>query len=152
MQFITKDQFRKFIKEFNFSGLFNQLGWNYLNEQHLIKISEETFVLHSVAEKSGFRILICGSDCEGRIPDYITRQKIDRKITNLFAKHLIVFSDRNKTEQLWQYVLRLPGKPVKLTETRWNVRQDPELLFQKTSSLFFSLDEEERITIIDVTD
>lgn len=152
MQHITKQQFKQFVQSFDFTNLFNQLGWNYINEKHPVKIKDATYTLDSVAEKSGFRIIICNADSEGKIPDYPTRLKLDRQITRLFNKHLIIFTDSNQTSQLWQYVLRESGKPAKLTETRWHKGQEPELLYQKTSSLFFTLDEEENITIPDVTD
>ncbi|MFN3951901.1 MAG: Eco57I restriction-modification methylase domain-containing protein [Thermaurantimonas sp.] len=48
-------------------------------------------------------------------------------------------------------VVRQSGKPTKVTETRWHINQDPELLYQRAAGIFFELDEEEHITIIDVT-
>ena len=61
-----------------------------------------------------------------------------------------ISGSRSKT-QLWQWVLREPGKPPQISESYWYRGQEPELLYQKTSGLFFTLDEEENITIVDVT-
>ncbi|QQR95231.1 MAG: hypothetical protein IPJ93_00055 [Bacteroidota bacterium] len=47
-------------------------------------------------------------------------------------------------------VVRQSGKPTKVTETRWQINQDPELLYQRAAGIFFELDEEDKITIVDV--
>lgn len=151
MSYINKKQFKAHIENFDFTILFNQLGWNYINSRNQVKVNDETFTFDSVAEKSGFRILVCGPDTTGKIPAYSTRMKADRVISRLYREHLIIYHDRAKTTQLWQLVMKQPGKPVKSTETRWYKGQEPELLYQKTSNLFFTLDEEENITIVDVT-
>jgi hypothetical protein len=58
MSTISKIKFKEYIESFNFTNLFNDLGWNHLNEQTPIKLNEETYTFHSVAEKSGFRIMV----------------------------------------------------------------------------------------------
>jgi hypothetical protein len=151
MQTISKQQFRKYIEDFDFTSLFNVLGWNYLNEKNPVRINENTFIMYSVAEKSGFRILVCEPDKAGKIPDYSTRVKLDRAISRLYREHLIVFQDLSRTTQLWQMLMRAPGTPDQLTQTLWNRGQEPELLYQRTSGLFFTLEEEDKITIVDVT-
>jgi hypothetical protein len=55
MQTINKQQFRKYIENFDFTGLFNVLGWNYVSGKNPIKVNDQTFILNSVAEKSGVR-------------------------------------------------------------------------------------------------
>ena len=86
------------------------------------------------------------------LPDYATRLQLDRKIGKLFREHLLIFCDKNNTTQIWQLFVKQLGKPSRLSETRWLKGQEPELLYQKTSNLFFTLDEEENITIADVVD
>lgn len=152
MNTISKAQFKQYIESFNFTALFNQLGWNYLNEQTYIKLKEEIYWFHSVAEKSGFRILVFKPAAHQDLPDYATRLQLDRKIGKLFREHLIIFCDKNHSVQIWQLFVKQLGKPSRLSETRWHKGQDPELLYQKTSNLFFTLDQEENITIADVVD
>ena len=148
---LNKQQFARYIKEFNFRELFNDMGWNNDKTVQPIIVDDETFTLRSVAVKSGFKVLVCDPDRNGAIPDYNSRKKIETKITKLFQEHLIIFTDAKKQEQVWQLVMRQSGKPTKVTETRYSVHQDPELLFQRASGLIFELDEEENITIVDVT-
>jgi hypothetical protein len=143
---------KEYIESFNFTNLFNDLGWNHLNEQTPIKLNEETYTFHSVAEKSGFRIMVFNPNASQDLPDYATRLQLDRKIGKLFREHLLIFCDKNNTTQIWQLFVKQLGKPSRLSETRWLKGQEPELLYQKTSNLFFTLDEEENITIADVVD
>lgn len=149
---MNKQQFKQFIENFDFTSLFNQLGWNYLDEQTSVKLKEETYLFHSVAEKGGFRILVFKPAKHQDLPDYATRLQLDRKIGKLYREHLIIFCDKNNTTQIWQLFVKQLGKPSRLSETRWHKGQEPELLYQKTSNLFFTLDQEENITIADVVD
>jgi hypothetical protein len=152
MSKISKKQFKQYIESFDFTGLFNQLGWTYLDEQTPVKLKEETYLFHSVAEKGGFRILVFKPAKHQDLPDYATRLQLDRKIGKLYREHLIIFCDKNNATQIWQLFVKQFGKPSRLSETRWHKGQEPELLYQKTSNLFFTLDQEENITIADVVD
>jgi hypothetical protein len=152
MHSISRNEFRQYIQSFDFSMLFNSLGWNYRSEAHPVNIGTESFCLNTVAEKSGFRILVCSPAKNGDIPEYSMRLKIDRAVARLFKEHLIIFTNENKAQQLWQVMVKEPGHPSRVTEMRWYKEQDPELLFQKASSLLFTIDEEEGITIVDVTE
>jgi len=152
MSTISKKQFKQYIEDFDFVGLFNQLGWSYLDEQTPVKLKEETYIFHSVAEKGGFRILVFKPAKHQDLPDYATRLQLDRKIGKLYREHLIIFCDKGNATQIWQLFVKQLGKPSRLSETRWHKGQEPELLYQKTSNLFFTLDQEENITIADVVD
>ena len=148
---LSKHEFSSYIKQFKFRELFNDMGWNNDRTKLQITPDDNTYSLQAVAEKSGFKILLCNPAPDGFIPDYNTRKKIETKVTKLFQEHLIIFYDAKQQEQIWQLVVRQTGKPIKVTETRYNISQDPELLYQRASGLFFEMDEEENITIVDVT-
>ena len=148
---LSKADFSNYIKQFKFRELFNDMGWDNDTTAQPIVVDSTTFELKAVARKSGFKILLCNHTADGNIPDYNTRKKIETKVTKLFQEHLIIFYDGKKQEQIWQLVVRNSGKPSKVTETRYHISQDPELLYQRASGLFFELDEEEHITIVDVT-
>lgn len=152
MNTISKKQFRNYIQDFDFTHLFNQLGWNFVDEHFPVKLKDETYHFHAVAEKGGFRIIISQPTKTVDLPDYNTRLQLDRKIARLYREHLLIFTDCNQTTQIWQLFVKQMGKPSRLSETRWHKGQEPELLYQKTSHLFFTLDEEENITIADVVE
>lgn len=147
---ISKNDFANYIRQFSFKELFNEMGWNNDRTKQPIAVDDTTYELQSVAEKSGFRILICNHTSDGNIPDYNTRKKIETKVTKLFQEHIIIYIDSAKKKQVWQYAVRQTGKPIKVTDISYDISQDPERLFQRTSGLIFTLDEEDKITIVDV--
>lgn len=148
---LTKQQFARYIKDFNFKELFNDMGWDNDNTNQPIVVDNQTFQLKGIAEKRGFKILLCSPDDKGMIPDYKTRKLIESKLTKLFQEHLIIYCDAKKQEQVWQVAVRQAGKPTKVSDTRYLITQDPELLYQRTAGIFFEMNEEENITIVDVT-
>lgn len=148
---LSKAQFTQYIKQFDFRELFNHMGWNNDKTKQPITVDSFEYTLQAVAEKSGFKILVCSPNAEGLIPDNATRKKIETKVTKLFQEHLIIFTDREQKEQIWLLAVRKAGSPVKITETRYHINQDPELLFQRAKGVIIEIDEEETITIVDVT-
>jgi hypothetical protein len=148
---IAKSEFSKYIKDFQFRELFNEMGWNNDRNRLQIVVDDANFHLEGMAEKRGFKIFTCEPDADGLLPDRATRKKIEGKVTKLFHEHLIIFIDAQRRDQVWQLAVRKSGCPTKISETRFSLSQDPELLYQRASGLFFTLDEEEKVTIIDVT-
>jgi hypothetical protein len=58
---------------------------------------------------------------------------------------------RTKTTQIWQWVKRESGKPAACREHTYHYSQSGDALLQKLESIAFSLGEEERLSLIDVT-
>lgn len=141
------------IKQFRFKQLFNELGWDLPAQQqpYSVAVGEDTWLLEVVAVKKGVQILHCLPDTEGALPDYATRQKIERQVTPDVREHLIVFTDATKTTQVWQWVSRMQGKTAQYREVHFRGGEAPELLTQKLSRLQFTLDEEELLTVLGVT-
>ena len=148
---MNKKDFKNYIRSFDFIHLFNELGWDYLNEKLSRKIDEESFEFHSIAHKEGFRIIICKSDTTGKIPGYMQRRKIQNEISKFYHENLLIFTDKNQLEQTWQMIDRQPNKPNQFRQTNWKKHQDPELLYQRLKGVFFSLEEQDKLTIVDVT-
>ena len=148
---ISKDVFSKYVRSFQLRELFNDMGWNNDRTHQSIIVNEQTYHLTGIAEKSGFRIFTCTPADGVAPPDRETRKKIERSVTKLFQEHLIIYFDASKSFQIWQLAVRKVGSPTKISETAYLLTQDPELLYQRASGLFFTLDEEEKITIVDVT-
>jgi tRNA1(Val) A37 N6-methylase TrmN6 len=145
---MKKTDFKRYIDDFDFTGLFNQLGWDFADSATPINYNGVTFNFKTVAEKRGFAIMVCIADT---LPDYTVRLQLDRQIVKRYREHLLIFCDTAKTVQVWQIVVKR-NNTSRLSETRWNRGQTPELLYQKTSNLFFTLDREDNITISDVVD
>ncbi|MCI0470065.1 MAG: hypothetical protein L0Y73_00230, partial [Candidatus Aminicenantes bacterium] len=148
---IAKSEFSKYIKGFQFRELFNEMGWNNDRTRQPIVVDEAAFNLEGMAEKRGFKIFTCEPAAGSLLPDRSLRKKIEGKVTKLFHEHLIIFIDAQRRVQVWQSAVRKAGSPTKISETRYSLEQDPELLYQRAGGMFFTLDEEEKVTIIDVT-
>ena len=143
------------VKQFRFRQLFvDDLGWDRPAQQqpYSVAVGDEVFSLDVVAHKRGVQMLHCRPDAQGRVPGYATRQRIERKVTTDAREHLIVFTDAAQTAQVWQWVARLPGKPVQDRELHFRQGDSAELLKQKLSRLRFTLDEEQLLTVLGVTE
>ena len=142
------------LRQFRFTQLFaDDLGWDRPAQQkpYSVAVGDEVFDLHVIAHKKGVQVLHCQPDARGQLPAYATRQKIERKVTAEAREHLIVFTDAAKRTQVWQWVSRLPAKPVQYREVFFRHGESAELLKQKLSRLRFALDEEELLTVLGVT-
>ncbi|MGB4116915.1 MAG: Eco57I restriction-modification methylase domain-containing protein [Polaromonas sp.] len=151
---MTKPAFNQdHIKRFQFKQLFNELGWDLPTQQQpfSVAVGIDTWLLDVVAVKKGVQVLHCRPDAKGNPPDYASRQKIERKVTPEVREHLIVFTDAAQTTQVWQWVSRLQGKTAQYREVVFRKGETPELLTQKLSRLHFTLDEEELLTVLGVT-
>ncbi|MFN0213905.1 MAG: hypothetical protein ACKVT2_06580, partial [Saprospiraceae bacterium] len=147
---MKKDVFSKHIQAADFRTLFNELGWDHKPLARTLNAADNAFSLQAVAEKRDFYVLQCSPDTNGKIPDQNARRAISRQFEKVKNYHVIIFANRDGSEQVWQFALRLPNRPPKFIETRWQRGQDVELLYQKVRGLFFDLDEEGNITIVDV--
>lgn len=140
------------LKQFRFKLLFNELGWELPAQQQPYSVmdGDDIWLLDVVAHKKGVQILHCRSGADGSLPDYATRQKIERKITTDVREHLIVFTDAALTIQVWQWVARAQGKTAQYREVNFRKGETPELLTQKLSRLHFTLDDEQLLTVLGV--
>ena len=147
---LSKERFSAYVKNFEFKELFIDMGWNNDRVTQHVVVDSAIFVLESVAEKEGFKILNCSPVTTGLIPEYSLRKKIEHQVSKIFHEHLIIYTDTAKKEQIWQLAVRESGKPLKVTETSYKTNQSPDKLYQKAGGLFITIDEEEKITIVDV--
>lgn len=147
---LDRSRFTELIKSSKFKELFNELGWDKASVVLPVNVDDNIFKLTAVAEKRGFLIFVCSPDANGKIPTKDIRKKIDTKITKVYFEHLIIYTDKNNTHQIWQLVLREQDKPIIVRETDYFSTQHPELLFQRLRGVFISLDDEDKITLADV--
>lgn len=146
-------QRRRLLDACDLQTLFiEQLGWDRHKATLSVATTAGDFSLRGFAEKRGFAAFLCEPDAHGRIPDHPTRAAIDREVTKHSREHIIIYANATKSEQLWQWVRRAKDQPVKRREFTWRKGQTTGLLLQRVlPSIAFTLDEEERITLPDVT-
>ena len=77
--------------------------------------------------------------------------KIERQVAKLAHEHIIIYTDAAKTVQKWQWVRRDPGRPLACREVGFDKGQTGEALVQKLQLLAVDLDEEESLSLVDVT-
>ena len=145
---------RQYLKESEFENLFTQeLGWDNYTQSLNITVDETTYQLTAIAEKRGLVVFECpATETDGRIPDYATRRKIQKQVAKKVHENFIIYTDAEKTTDVWQWVKREQGKPDACREHRYNrSEQSGDSLIQKLQTIAFTVAEEEDITLIDVT-
>lgn len=134
------------LKSFDFKTLFREhLGWDNHQAKLSIPIDGNTINLYAIAEKRGFVAFVCES-----IPDRPTRLKIDHQVTKSAREHFIIYTDQSVGQQVWQWVRREQGEPLSSRDHRFDIRQSGEALIQRLDQIAVSLDEEEKITVVDI--
>lgn len=142
------DQVRHLLKTSNFKSLFvEQLGWDHHSATIEAVVNGQAYKLAAIAQKRGVVVFVH----EGAIPDDQTRRKIDRIVAKSVHQHFIIFLDTGRTEQVWQWVRREPGKPLVFRQHTFHSNQSGESLIQKLKAITFSLKEEEDLHHVDVT-
>ena len=149
---LDRNAARERLQNSDFTGLFTQeLGWEWRTAKLPVTVAGQTFDLSAIAHKRGFVIWHCPAPAGGKLPDSALRRRIEREATKAAHEHLIIFTDDAKTLQVWQWVRREQGKPLRVRETLWSKGQSGEVILQKLDPLFVSFDDEEKITLPDVT-
>ena len=141
-------EIRPYLEEFDFINLFTQkLGWNYHSQNLNVSIDETRYQLTAVAEKQGMVAFECpATQTGGDIPKYAIRRKIHKQIEKSVYQHFIIYTNADKTTQIWQWVKHEQGKPIACRELRYDHGDTGELLVQRLRSIIFTLKEEEELT------
>ena len=65
-------------------------------------------------------------------------------------ENFIIYTDTDKSIQIWQWVKRQQGRPNACREHHYKTWQSGDSLIQKLQNIAISLDEEEEITLFGV--
>jgi hypothetical protein len=146
-QLLPLNEIRERLRAFDFRGLFNDLGWDYLRALMPLEVDGDEYDLHGIAHKRGFQVYLCVGDT---VPNRAVRRRIDREVGKAAQEHLLIFSDAARTAQLWQWARREPGWPLQHHEHELRTGQTGEGLAQRLQRLYFSIEDEASLTIPDV--
>lgn len=142
---------RQLLRNFNFRALFiEELGWDRHNSALEVAVPGPAVTLSAVAQKRGMVVYHC-PPVNQHLPDYAQRRKVEHQVSKTAHEHLIIFTDPGETTQIWQWVKREPGKPVACREHTFYSSQPGDALLQKLEAIAFSLDEEDTLSLPDVT-
>lgn len=142
------------VRAFDFKRLFiEELGWDRHQQEIRLTLEHREYVLRAAAEKRGMVALVCTPAHPDPAAPSLThagRGVIERHVRKLAHEHLIVFVDDTQSTQVWQWVKREPGGALAVREHLYSRTQRGTALVQKLARLAVSLQEEERVTLLDV--
>lgn len=120
------------------------LGWDRHSGKLPIALDGTEYALEAIAEKRGVQVFRCRFDSPESLPDFRTRQKLEKQIRKSAREHLVVYMDEGGRRQIW--------KPVDFPAHEFfPAHQSGDALIQKLSSIRVTLDEEESLDLLGVT-
>ncbi len=129
----------------------DELGWDRLPTALQITLDGLVLTLPVLAQKRGMVAYQCPTPDGERLPDYAQRRKIEHQVAKYAHEHFIVFTDARMETQIWQWVKREPGKPAACREHTFHHTQPGDALLQKLEAIAFTLQEEDSLSLMDVT-
>jgi hypothetical protein len=148
---LDRNRCRPLLQNFDFRTLFiDELGWDTHRASLEIIIKNGEVRLDAICNKRGFVVWHCTTPAGGAFPDSNARRRIEREATKAAHEHLIIFTDAAKSRQIWQWVRRQPGEPLRVREIEWTSGQSGEIILQNLAPLFVSIEDEETLTLLDV--
>lgn len=149
---LNRKKVREYLEDFDLHSLFiEMLGWDQGGANLEISVAGKTFVLNAVAHKRGLVTYRHIADSDNSSPDHPTRVKIEKIVAKSVREHIIVYTNHDKSTQYWQWVKREQGRPDRTRQQLYRKGTTGEALIQKLEQLVFTLDEEEDLTIVDVS-
>ena len=140
---------RQLLEAFDLRTLFvDKLGWDHGGADTAAVVGETTFPLQAIAQKRGFVAYQCVAGGQ-TLPDYATRQKIERQVAKDAHEHLIVFAPKDHGTLCWQWVKRELGRPPRPRQHTYSKGQSAEALAERLDVLRFTLEEEEEVSTVD---
>ncbi len=156
MNRVTRDRIRGYLEAFDFAGLFTdpELGWDWPESKGQLRVPTKNGFLdmNVIAEKRGVKVLHVPPSSDSAISASDERKAIEKAVTPLATEHLLIFTDKSRTLQVWLWTSRLPAKPISYRELRWEKGKSNELLLQKLASISFTISEEESLDITGVVE
>jgi hypothetical protein len=144
---------RQHLRDFVLTKIFIQeLGWDHHTSRLEASVDGKAFALDAIAQKRGMVAFTCAPSVDGSFPAYQTRRKIERQVAKTAHEHLIIYTDTDKTTQIWQWVKREAGKPAACREHTYHRNQAGDALIQKLQAIVFTLEEEAKqdLSIVEV--
>lgn len=149
---LDRERVGRYLQTFDLRLLFvEELGWDHGGSDTQVAIGDCSFPLKAIGHKRGMVAYQYVADSDTAFPDHRTRQKIEKAVAKTVREHVIVYATHDRSAQYWQWVKRERGRPDRSRLHIYHRNQPGEALIQKLEHLVFTLDEEDDLTIIDVS-
>ena len=149
---LDRTKIRASLEQFDLRSLFiEELGWDLGGEDTEVTVANATYALQAVAHKRGLVAYQYVADADAAFPDHPTRQKIEKAVAKKVREHIIVYASSDRSTHHWQWVKREPGQPDRSRSHIYQRGQAGEVLIQKLEQIVFTLEEEDDLTIVDVS-
>ena len=149
---LDRDTVRRHLEEFALRPLFTEyLGWDHGGADIDVAVAGRTFALQAIAHKRGMVAYQYVADSDAAFPDHPTRQKIEKAVAKAVREHFIVYASHDGNALYWQWVKREPGRPDRTRTYIHRRGQSGEAMIQRLEQIVFTLDEEEDVTLVEVT-
>ena len=149
---LDRNRVRQLLATGELQSIFiEELGWDRHSSPLEITAAAMPVRLQALAQKRGMVVYHCPPPSGESLPEYTHRRKIEQQVAKSAHEHLIVFTDAGNETQVWQWVKREPGKPAACREHVLHRSQTGDALLQKLEAIAFTLEEEERLSLTDVT-
>ena len=149
---LDRNRVKQHLQNHDLQMLFiEELGWDYGGKDLEIPIADRSFALKAIAHKRGMVAYQYTPTSDDAFPDHPTRQKIERTVTQTVREHIIIYVSHESNALYWQWIKREPGQTDRSRQHIYHQDQSGEALIQKLEQIAFALDEEEDLTIADVT-
>ena len=149
---LDRTKVRSLLSDYDLRALFiEELGWDHGGENTEIRVADNVYALEAIAQKRGMVAYQYIADSDNPFPDHPTRQKIERAIAKTVREHLIVYTPHNGDMLYWQWIKREPGRSDQTRQHIYRQGRSGEALIQKLEQIAFTLDEEDDVTITDVS-
>ncbi len=146
---------RNCLKALEFPRLFiDELGWDRHSGTLEITVDDHTFQLKACAQKRGMAVFVCtlnGASNNGHTPNPSILTKVGNRVAKSAHEHILIFVQPKSKTQTWQWVRHEVGKPDRYRRHTIYSDHSGEALVQKLDALAFTLDEEAKLTLPEVT-
>ena len=149
---LNRPRIKYHLEKFDLQSLFiEELGWDHGGSDTDVTVAGHSYLLRAIAHKRGMVAYQYVANSDASFPNHPTRQKIERAIAKMVREHVIVYATHDRTAQHWLWVKREPGRPDRSRLHIYHRDQPGEALIQKLEYLVFTLEEEDDLTIVDVS-
>jgi hypothetical protein len=122
---------RAFLKAGQLKELFAEIGWdNPQLSPWTVAVDGDTYTLTPLKQKHKVYILECTSSGNGKIPPYKIRRKLQAEASKTAAENILIFINKERTEQVWHWVRREKERTVPGRDIAYHSKQSGDVILQ----------------------